>query len=126
VNVFTILKVLADENRLRIMNILKEYSLCVGEIQTILNISQSNASRHLEKLKNSGLITCQKKKQWIYYQLSNQRLEEYPFIKQLIFEDIKNDLIFREDLYKLNKYKSSGLCCQDLKNIGFDFNKIKF
>lgn len=125
-DVCTIIKVLSDENRLRIMNILKEYSLCVGEIQTILNIGQSNASRHLEKLKNSGLITCQKKAQWIYYQLSNEKLEEYPFIKQLIFEDIKNDLIFQEDLNKLNKYKSSGLCCQDLRDIGLDFNKIKF
>ncbi|MFA9398016.1 MAG: ArsR/SmtB family transcription factor [Clostridiaceae bacterium] len=122
----TILKILSDENRLRIMNILKEYSLCVGEIQSILNIRQSNASRHLEKLKNSGLITYQKKAQWIYYQLSSERLEEYPFIKQLIFEDIKGDLIFQEDLYKLNRYKASGLCCEDLRQIGFDFSKIKF
>lgn len=125
-DVCTIIKVLSDENRLRIMNILKESSLCVGEIQTILNIGQSNASRHLEKLKNSGLITCEKKAQWIYYQLSNEILEEYPFIKQLIFEDIKNDLIFKEDLCKLKKYKSSGLCCQDLREIGLDFNKINF
>lgn len=122
----TILKILSDENRLRIINILKEYSLCVGEIQTILNIGQSNASRHLEKLKNSGLITNQKKAQWIYYQLCNEQLEEYLFIKQLLFEDIKKDSIFQEDLYKLNKYKLSGLCCQDLKNIRFDFTKIKF
>jgi ArsR family transcriptional regulator len=122
----TILKILSDENRLRIMNILKEYSLCAGEIQTILNIKQSNASRHLEKLKSNRLITNQKKAQWIYYQLCNEQLEEYSFIKHLLFEDIKNYSIYQEDLYKLNKYKSSGLCCQDLRNIGFDFNKIKF
>lgn len=125
-NISIILKTLSDENRLRIMNILRESSLCVGEIQTILNINQSNVSRHLEKLKSSGLITYHKQAQWIYYQLCNEQLEKYPFIKQLLFEDIKNDSIFEEDLYKLKKYKSSGLCCQDLKNIGLDFNKIKF
>jgi ArsR family transcriptional regulator len=126
VRISTILKILSDENRLRIINILKEYSLCVGEIQTILNIKQSNASRHLEKLKSNGLITYQKDAQWIYYQLCNDQLEEYSFIKQLLFEDIKKDSIYQEDLFKLNKYKSSGLCCQDLKNSGLDFNKIKF
>lgn len=124
-SISNILKVLSDENRLRIINILKEYSLCVGEIQTILNIEQSNASRHLEKLKKIGFITYEKKAQWVYYKLSKERLKEYSFIKELIFEDIKNDLMFQEDLYKLKKYKSSGLCCQDLKIIGFDFDKIK-
>lgn len=124
-SISNILKVLSDENRLRIINILKEYSLCVGEIQTVLSIEQSNASRHLEKLKNSGFITYEKKAQWIYYKLNKEKLKEYFFLKKLIFEDTKNDLIFQEDLYKLKKYKSSGLCCQDLKLIGFDFDKIK-
>ncbi|MFA7109626.1 MAG: metalloregulator ArsR/SmtB family transcription factor [Sphaerochaetaceae bacterium] len=122
----TILKLLSDENRLRIMNILKESPLCVGEIQTLLNIKQSNASSHLEKLKSYGLITNTKKAQWIYYQICFEKIEEYSFIKQLIFEDIKTSSIFQEDLFRLNKYKSSGLNCQDLKNVDFDFSKIKF
>lgn len=108
------------------MNIIKEYPLCVGEIQTILNMKQSNVSRHLEKLKSSGLIICEKKAQWIYYQLSMEKFEKYPFIKQLLFEDLKNDIIYQDDIYKLNQYKSSALCCQDLRNVGFDFSKIEF
>jgi len=122
----TILKLLSDENRLRILNILKESFLCVGEIQTILNIKQSNASSHLEKLKTYGLITNKKKAQWIYYQICFDKIEEYPFIKQLLYTDIKTSPIFKEDLDKLKKYKDSGLDCQDLRKVGFDFSKIKF
>jgi ArsR family transcriptional regulator len=124
--ILNIIKMLSDENRLRILNLLKEHSLCVGEIQTILNISQSNASRHLEKMKISGLIINNKKAQWIFYQLSNVPLEKYPFIKQLLYEDIKNASIFQEDSLKLHRYKSSGLCCQDLRDVGFIYDDIKF
>lgn len=124
-NVLEILKILSDENRLRIINLLKEHSLCVGEIQTILNITQSNASKHLEKLKNVGLIIYKKDAQWIYYKVNSEKLVEYPFVKQLLFADIKNNSIFQEDLNKLNKYKESSLCCQDLRSIDFDFNKIE-
>lgn len=122
--VLTILKALSDENRLRILNIVKEFPLCVGEIQTILTINQSNASRHLDKLKNSELIVYNKDAQWIYYQLNEELLEVYPFIKQLLFEDLKRDANYQEDLKRLKQYKMSGLCCQNLKEIGFDFKKI--
>ncbi len=122
--VLTILKALSDENRLRILNIVKESPLCVGEIQTILAINQSNASRHLDKLKNSELIIYNKDAQWIYYQLNEELLEVYPFIKQLLFQDFKSNSKFQEDLKRLKQYKSSGLCCQNLRDIEFDFKKI--
>ena len=125
-DVFTVLKILSDENRLRILNILKENSLCVGEIQTILCIKQSNASRHLEKLKISGLIVSDKRAQWVYYKINVVKLDTYPFIKQLLYEDINEIPIFQEDMRRLIKYHSSSLCCQDLKDVGHDFNKIRF
>ena len=122
----SLLKILSDENRLRMLNITKEDALCVGEIQTILDLSQSNTSRHLEKMKSGGMVTYHKKAQWIIYQLSSESLETYPFIKQLLFEDIIDIPLFKKDLIRLNKYKESGLTCQDLKDVNFDYNKIKF
>ncbi|MCK5811644.1 MAG: winged helix-turn-helix transcriptional regulator [Clostridiales bacterium] len=125
-SVINILKILSEDNRLRILNILKNNTLCVGEIQTILNLSQSNTSRHLEKMRSNGLLTYHKKAQWIMYQLSREPLEDYPFIRQLLFEDIINIMVFKEDLFRLNKYKASGLTCQNLKNVNFNYNKIRF
>jgi ArsR family transcriptional regulator len=124
--IITLLKILSDENRLRIINILKEYPLCVGEIQTILDIKQSNASRHLEKLKMSNLIVSKKKAQWVYYEINLTNFKDYSFINPLLFKDIKMESIYREDLIRFNKYNSSGLNCQDLRDVDFKFENIKF
>lgn len=125
-NITTILKLLSDEVRLRIINILNEGPLCVGEIQTILNIKQSNASRHLDKLKNSELVIYKKEAQWIYYEINNSYLEQYPFINSLLKENIRKDILFSNDLLRLKKYKETGLNCQDLRNINFNFEEINF
>ncbi|MDC7237574.1 MAG: metalloregulator ArsR/SmtB family transcription factor [Sphaerochaetaceae bacterium] len=122
----TILKILSDQTRLRILNLLKEDSLCVGEIQTLLDIKQPNASKHLEKLKLYELILSKKKAQWVYYQINLEKFEKYKFLKDLLFSDIKREEIFNIDISRLKKYKNSDLCCQDLKNVGFKFDNIKF
>ena len=49
-NTVQMLKALGDETRIRIVNILRDGPLCVCEIESILEITQSNASRHLSKL----------------------------------------------------------------------------
>ncbi len=125
-DITTILKLLSDEVRLRIINILNEEPLCVGEIQTILDIKQSNASRHLEKLKNSELVIYKKDAQWIYYKINKSYLDQYPFINSLLKENINKDKLFSKDLLRLKKYKESGLTCQDLRNINFNFEEINF
>ncbi|MCC0650914.1 ArsR/SmtB family transcription factor, partial [Clostridioides sp. ZZV15-6598] len=55
--IIQILKALGDETRIRIINILRRGALCVCEIEAILEITQSNASRHLNKLMNAKLVT---------------------------------------------------------------------
>jgi len=41
-----ILKALADEKRIWILNLLKNDELCVCDIETFLGIKQSNTSKH--------------------------------------------------------------------------------
>ena len=60
-----ILKALSDETRLRILNILRDGPLCVCEIEAILEISQSNASRHLSKLTTANLVNYYKEAKFI-------------------------------------------------------------
>jgi ArsR family transcriptional regulator len=60
VEVVYILKALADENRLRILNLLRNGELCVCDIEAVLGIKQSNTSRHLNRLKISGMIASKK------------------------------------------------------------------
>ena len=63
-------KALADETRLRILNLLAHGELCVCDIMSVLEIGQSKASRHLAYLRNAGLVDDRRNGAWMYYSLS--------------------------------------------------------
>lgn len=114
-DVVQMLKALGDENRIRILNLLKDEELCVGEIEHILGITQSNASRHLTKLSMLKIVVYEKKAQWVYYKLSKETLEEFPFIKELLENELNKIDICKRDIENLIKYKKSGMTCENLK-----------
>ncbi|MBC7334297.1 MAG: winged helix-turn-helix transcriptional regulator, partial [Actinobacteria bacterium] len=69
-NYTKILKALADENRLRILALLKaseniKKDICVCEIQSIIGLSQPTISSHLKVLENAELIEYKKNGLWV-------------------------------------------------------------
>ena len=64
------LRALGDENRLRILMLLRERELCVLEVVGVLGISQPLASSHLAVLREAGLATAQREGRKIRYSLS--------------------------------------------------------
>ncbi len=63
-------KSLGDETRLRIIHLLAHKGeLCVCDVESILSISQSKASRHLTYLKHSGAAIDRRDGTWVYYRL---------------------------------------------------------
>ena len=88
-----ILKALADYNRLAIMCYLQTGTKCVCEVEQVLSISQSATSKHLNRLRMTGLIEAQKKAQWVYYSIPDEIYEEYPFLEKLL-DDAKKEYIF--------------------------------
>lgn len=110
-----ILKALGDENRVRILNVLNEGEFCVGEIEHILDMTQSNVSRHLTKLSSFKIVTSGKKAQWVFYKISENILLEYPFIKILIDTELSKIKQCQKDIEKLTCYKESGMSCEQLK-----------
>jgi len=110
-----ILKVIGDESRIRILNILNNGELCVGEIEHILGMTQSNVSRHLNKLFNLKIIIYEKKAQWVYYRINDVIIEGYPFIKELMNVEMKKIDICKRDIEKLLTYKRSGITCENLR-----------
>ena len=68
-----IFKALAEESRLRILSLLIEGEMCVCEIEACLGMTQSNVSRHLSALKNSGILDSSKQAQWHYKIAINSR-----------------------------------------------------
>ena len=112
-NVF---KALADENRLRILNILMKYELCVCEIELILDMTQSNASRHLSKLKAAGLITDSKETQWVHYQANKKFFADNNFLDQYLKDNFALARAFLHDMARCDIYMDSQYTCQDIRN----------
>lgn len=121
-----ILKALGDENRIRILNVLKEGELCVCEIEHILEMTQSNVSRHLNKLSGLKIVICGKKAQWVRYRINENILKEYSFVEMLLETELNKIELCRKDLEKLKCYKASGMSCERLKECAAMLKNMDF
>ena len=70
-----VFKALSDPTRREILDRLKEKDLTAGEIADYFSISKPSISHHLAILKTAGLITQEKKGQFIYYSLNTTVLQ---------------------------------------------------
>jgi ArsR family transcriptional regulator, arsenate/arsenite/antimonite-responsive transcriptional repressor len=68
----SLLKLVGEESRLKILCILKQGQHCVCEIEAHVNQSQSLISHHLKDLKDAGLIEDEKKGLRVHYSLTKQ------------------------------------------------------
>ncbi|MBL7150632.1 winged helix-turn-helix transcriptional regulator [Candidatus Microgenomates bacterium] len=66
----SLLKIVAEESRLKLLCILKNEKHCVCEIMGHVDMSQSLISHHLADLKEAKLVVDEKRGQRIYYQLT--------------------------------------------------------
>lgn len=111
------LKALSDETRIRILNILRDGPLCVCEIEAILNITQSNASRHLNKLTSVNLVTSYKEAKFVYYKLDEDTINQFNFIKAVLNEELDKEKKLEEDYTILKAYKVANLNCDTVSQV---------
>lgn len=71
------LKIISEENRLKIICLLLKKQRCVCEIWQCLNLPQNLASHHLKVLKDFGLISSRKKGLWVFYKLNQGVVKNY-------------------------------------------------
>ncbi|QMW24348.1 ArsR/SmtB family transcription factor [Sandaracinobacteroides saxicola] len=64
-----ILSALADPTRLKIMLLLRDIELAMGELADILGQSQPRVSRHVRILAEAGLVRRQKEGAWVFVSL---------------------------------------------------------
>jgi len=105
-------KVLGDTNRLRILNLLRKGEFCVCEIEVILDMTQSNVSRHLNKLKSSDIISSTKAAQWVHYKVSETFINNNKLLYSYLIDGFEGGLVFKGDIEKLNKYRDNDFSCK--------------
>jgi DNA-binding transcriptional ArsR family regulator len=81
------LEVLNDENRLRILCLLKEHKkLCVCEIFEALDLPQNLVSYHLTKLKEYGFVEFEKQGAKVIYQKGAKGITTFQNLIKIISE----------------------------------------
>ena len=70
-----VFKALCDENRLHILDLLKDGEMCACAILESMAISQSTLSHHLKILCESGIVSGRDEGKWTHYSLSRAGCE---------------------------------------------------
>lgn len=72
----SVFKALGHQDRLHILNALRESECCGCELQVVLDAPQSTVATHLQKLKETGLVKSRKKGKWSYYRIADTAVFE--------------------------------------------------
>ncbi|MBI2094879.1 MAG: metalloregulator ArsR/SmtB family transcription factor [Candidatus Omnitrophica bacterium] len=96
---------LADETRLRILNLLAEGELCVCDIVGVLREPQSKVSRHLAYLRRAGLAQARKEGLWMHYELTKLGRTFYGCAEKAWREGRSRPEEFKTDITRFRKNK---------------------
>jgi ArsR family transcriptional regulator len=75
-----VFKVLANQKRLEIIQLLANGELCVGEMIDMLGLPQANLSQHLAQMRRAGLLARSKKGTKVYYRVADPAVAEAVFV----------------------------------------------
>lgn len=101
-----IFKSLGEKNRIRIINVLLESSICVCELQDVLGLSQVNVSKHLAKLRDSNIVQTNKEAQRVFYSLTEEIANNENLTN--VIRSYRDGEIFKNDLKRLAEVESQG------------------
>jgi ArsR family transcriptional regulator len=101
----------SDPTRLRILNLLKDGELCVGDLVAALRVSQPKASRHLAFLRRAGLVQTDKRGLWNYYRLAPAKNSVHGRLLDCLGECFKEVPEVSADAARLSKAGKKGGCC---------------
>ncbi|MGC8765873.1 MAG: ArsR/SmtB family transcription factor [Brevinematia bacterium] len=104
---------LANETRLRILILLSHKELCGCHLEWALNMTQAKVSRHLNVLRNAGLVRERRKGLWVFYSLSEPRTE----LERGIYECLKKYFNNKNEIIKEDLSNMEKAVCKPLEQI---------
>ena len=107
-----VLKVLSDESRLRVLNLLQVRECCVCEVMQVMDISQSKASRILSGLYDAGFLKLKKEGLWSLYSIDQQEMPDYLIsLLESVRLAMAKDRVAIQDIARLKKAVRVGPGC---------------
>lgn len=75
--VVAFLKIISEENRLKILCLLREEEKCVCDIGEELNLAQNLTSHHLKVLKDFGLVSSRQEGLKVTYSINTEIINKF-------------------------------------------------
>ncbi len=72
-----IMKVFSVETRVRILELLREQSLCVNALASRLKLTQGAVSQHLRVMRDAHLVLDEKRGYYVHYRLNESTLADW-------------------------------------------------
>jgi ArsR family transcriptional regulator len=94
-------RALADQTRLRILNLLPSGELCVCHIVSVLDAPQPTVSRHLAYLRRVGLVVARKEGLWMHYSLAQPRSTSHRMLLECVKQCCQEERVFKNDRDRL-------------------------
>lgn len=103
-------KGLSEPTRLRMLNLLFQGELCGCDIQYVLDLSQSNVSRHLNYLKRVGLVEDRRDGYRVFYKLADSSERSRDLLLDYLRHVFAREAMFANDLKELKSAIKQGAC----------------
>jgi len=101
----------SDRTRLRILNVLQDGELCVGDIVEILLAPQPRISRHLAYLRKASLVRVRKSGLWSHYSLAPAKTAFHRKLLECLAKCFAEVPELQADNTRASKIRRSGGCC---------------
>jgi len=101
----------SDPTRLRILHLLLDGELCVGDLVKILKVPQPTASRHLAYLRRTGLVATRRNGLWNYYALQPAANEFHRNLLKCLRGCFDAVPAIGKDCSRAKSVKRAGGCC---------------
>lgn len=87
-----IFKAFCDENRIRIIKLLRSGEKCACKLLDEINVTQPTLSHHMKILCDAGIVVGRKEGKWTHYSISEKGVEQAKvYLEQMTTLDIKNE-----------------------------------
>ncbi|MHC5024566.1 MAG: ArsR/SmtB family transcription factor [Planctomycetota bacterium] len=101
----------ADRTRLRLLNLLRDGEICVGDLVSVIGAPQPTVSRHLAALREAGLVQVERDGTWCFYSLAAPTSELHGRMLECLECCLGEVPRLRRDLAKLTRLREKGSCC---------------
>ncbi|NML68192.1 helix-turn-helix transcriptional regulator [Hymenobacter sp. RP-2-7] len=109
-----VFKALGDESRVRLLHLLwRNKEMVVGDLEQVLDFTQTKTSRQLAYLKNAGLVGVRRLDNWMFYFLKEETAD---FLQQLLTLMERDQQLVRDQQVYQTLWSNRELAAYKIQN----------